>query len=220
VSASIRNRPPDGRGHSRRAFLQRAAEGSAGLLAFATWIPAVEACDLPITGAAFPSVDGWEHRTILHFVNTIVPGDAGRALFPGDDHPLDSGGDTTAGAWSACVLDVIYDPFYGVARGNSRLLALVLDVATRLRQAGRHFYEASQAEQLEIVDLVVRGPKGKDIARAAALATSAALGAFRDNSVAALIGWPGPNGGYYDESRHPVSRWQQPVRMTTDGNLP
>jgi hypothetical protein len=38
--------------------------------------------------------------------------------------------------------------------------------------------------------------------------------------VPALLGWPGPNGGYWSGSRHPLWRWLQPTRLTTDGNLP
>jgi hypothetical protein len=34
------------------------------------------------------------------------------------------------------------------------------------------------------------------------------------------LGWAGPNGGFYESGRHPLSRWRQPVRLTSDGNLP
>jgi len=205
---------------SRRLFLGRAAAGAAGLWAGPAVLALAGDCDVPITAAPWPSTDGWERRTVMHFLNTIVPGDDGQPLFSGDTHPLSSGGDASAGAWSACVLDVLYDPYYGVAGGNSRLLAIVLELLTRLKHDGRHFYGASQRQQLEIVDAAVRVPRGKDVVRLAALAMSAALGAARNSSFTTVIGWPGPNGGYYDDSRHPLSRWRQPVRITTDGNLP
>jgi hypothetical protein len=205
---------------SRRLFLGRAAAGAAGLWAGPAVLARAGECDLPITGAPWPSTDGWERRTVMHFLNTIVPGDDGQPLFAGDTHPLSSGGDTSAGAFSACALDVLYDPYFGVAGANSLLLATLLETLTRLKHEGRHFYEASQPGQLEIVDAAVRAPRGKDIARLAALAMSATLGAARNRSFTAVIGWPGPSGGYYDDSRHPLSRWQQPVRITTDGNLP
>jgi hypothetical protein len=205
---------------SRRRFLGRAAAGAAGLWAGPAVLALASECDLAITGAPWPSPDGWERRTVMHFLNTIVPGDDGRPLFPGDTHPLSSGGDVSAGAWSACALDVFYDPYYGVAGANSRLLATLLELLTRLKHEGRHFYEVSQAGQLEIVDAAVRVPRGQYVVRLAALAMSAALGAARNGSFTTVIGWPGPNGGYYDESRHPRSRWRQPVRITTDGNLP
>lgn len=205
---------------SRRWFLGRAAAGAAGICTGLGLVERAVACEVPVTGRPWPSVDGWEHRTIMHFLNAVVPGDDGQPLFAGDTHPLASAGDASAGAWSACVLDVFYDPYYGIAGANSRLLATLLELATRLKRSGRHFYEASAAQQLEIVDAVVRGPRGKDVARAAALAVSAALGAFRSPSVTQLIGWPGPTGGYYDGARHPLSRWRQPERLTADGNLP
>jgi len=205
---------------SRRLFLGRTLAGAAGIYAGFGVAGRAVACEVPITGRPWPAVDGWEHRTIMHFLNAVVPGDDGQPLFVGDTHPLASAGDGSAGAFSACVLDVFYDPYYGIAGTNSRLLASLLELATRLKRAGRHFYEASPPEPLEIVDAVVRGPRGKDVARAAALAMSAALGAFRSPSVTRLIGWPGPTGGYYDGARHPLSRWRQPERLTVDGNLP
>jgi hypothetical protein len=166
-------------------------------------------------------VDGWQHRTIMHFLNTILPGDDGQALFEGDGDPLRSGGDVSAGAWSACALDVFYDPFYGVAGFNGRLLATGLDTVTRLKGHGRYFYQATQAQQLEVVDFLARFPFSRPgTGQAIALALDATLGATENDAVTRLIGWPGPNGGYYDDSRHPTSRWQQPDRMTTDGNLP
>jgi hypothetical protein len=205
------------RGPSRRQFLERVAGGAAGLLVGGT--ADAHACDVPVTGAPWPSVEGWEHRTIAHFLNTIVPGDDGQPLFAGDPHALDSGGDVTAGAWSACALDVFYDPFYGVGRG-SRQLATALDLTTRLLGHGRLFHRATQTQQLEVVDALARTPARADIRRAAALATAACLGAAVNPSVTLAIGWPGPNGGFYDAGRHPAGRWRQPERMTADGNLP
>jgi hypothetical protein len=203
---------------SRRLFLERTAAATAGLLAGLPG-PEAGACDVPVTGAPWPAVDGWEHRTIAHFLNTILPGDHGQALFSGDRRPLDSGGDTTAGAWSACALDVFYDPYYGIG-GRARTLAAALDWTTRLMGHGWYFYGAAQAEQLAVVDALARGPGGGGVRRAAALALAAGLGAAVNPSVTAVIGWPGPNGGYYEGARHPLSRWQQPERMTADGNLP
>ena len=205
---------------SRRSFLGRAAASAAALWAGRGVAAFAGDCDTPVTGAPWPSRRGWERRTIAHFLNTIVPGDDGQPLFAGDAHPLSSGGDISAGAWSACALDVLYDPFYGVAGANSRLLATVLDLLAGAKHNGPRFYQASQAQQLEIVDAAVRIPRGKDVARLAALVMSAAFGASRNPSFTTLIGWPGPDGGYYDDGRHPLSRWRQPTRITTDGNLP
>ena len=182
-------------------------------------MPDAHACDLPVTDAPWPSVDGWEHRTIAHFLNTILPGDDSQPLFEGDPYPLRSGGDTSAGAWSACALDVFYDPFYDVGRGT-RQLATALDLTTRLLGHGRHFHRATQAQQLAVVDALARTPARRDIRRAAALALAGSLGAAENPSVTLAIGWPGPNGGYHDGGRHPLARWRQPQRITADGNLP
>jgi hypothetical protein len=200
-------------GLSRRAFLERAA----AMLALLSARDA-GACEVPVTAAPWPSADGWEHRTVAHFLNTIVPGDDARRLFPRDRHPLASGGDTSAGAWSACALDVFYDPFHGVGRG-ARQLAVALDWITRRRGHGRYFHRASQAQQLDVVDALAR-IGGNDARRAAALVMAASLGAAVNPSVTDAIGWPGPNGGHYDEGRHPLSGWRQPARLTADGNLP
>lgn len=210
--------PRDSRTSSRRRFLEQAVGGAAFLLAGLTGTDA-RACDVPVTAAPWPSVDGWEHRTIAHFLNTIVPGDDGQPLFTGDPHPLRSGGDTTAGAWSACTLDVFYDPFHGVGRG-ARQLAIALDWTTRLLGYGWQFHRATQEQQLVVVDALARTPARADLRRAAALALAGSLGAAVNRSVTGAIGWPGPSGGYYDDGRHPVDRWRQPVRITTNGNLP
>lgn len=199
-------------GTSRRGFLQRAASLLAALSASR---PAAAA----IATTEPPPVDGWERRTIAHFLNTIVPGDDGQPLFPGDRYPLQSGGDVTAGAWSARALDVFYDPFNGVGR-RSRQLAAALDLTTRLLGHGSFFHRAGQQPQLEVVDALGRTPARADLRRAAALALAGALGAAVNSSVTDAIGWPGPNGGYFDEGRHPLDRWRQPDRMTADGNLP
>jgi hypothetical protein len=209
------------RERGRRRFLQQAAGGGAGLLAALCWPDAAHACEVPITGAPWPSVNGWEHRTIMHFLNTIVPGDDGRALFSGDGYPLRSGGDRTAGAWSACVLDVFYDPYYGIAGLSSNALAAALDWATRFKGYGLYFHRVSQSQQLRVVDqLAGMSVGGADVVNAASLALAAALGAARNPAVTNVLGWGGPTGGYYDGARHPLSRWQQPERMTEDGNLP
>jgi hypothetical protein len=212
----MRERSPGPPASSRRRFLERAAVGAAGLLAGPA-VPEALSCDIRVTGAW--SLEDWERRTIAHFLNTIVPGDHGQALFARDRYPLDSGGDGTAGAWSSCTLDVFYDPFHGVGRG-ARQLATALDGITRLRRLGLNFYRASQAQQLEIVDALARTPARADLRRAAALALAGSLGAAVNPAVTEAIGWPGPNGGYYDGSRHPLDRWRQPARLTTDGNLP
>jgi len=208
--------PPASR--SRRLFLERAAAGAAGWLAGLAG-PEAGACDVPVTSAPWPAADGWEHRTIAHFLNTIVPGDDGQPLFSGDRHPLDSGGDTTAGACAACALDLFYDPFYGAGRG-ARQLAAALDWTTRRMGDGWYFYRASQARQLEVVDALAHSLAGDEVRGAATLVLAASLGAAVNPSVTTAIGWPGPNGGYYEATRHPLSRWQQPERMTRDGNLP
>ena len=202
---------------SRRRFLAHVAGGVAGLLGGAATRAA--ACDVPVTGERWPSVEGWEHRTLAHFANTILPGDDGRPLFPRDRHPLDAGGDRTPGAWSACALDVFYDPFHGVGR-DARRLALALDWATLLLGHGRRFYRASQAQQLEVVDALARTVAREDLRQAAALVLAGTLGAAVNHTVTAAIGWPGPNGGHYDAGRHPLARWRQPERLTADGNLP
>jgi hypothetical protein len=202
---------------SRRRFLVRAGAGVAGLLGGSATRGA--ACDVAVTGERWPSVEGWEHRTLAHFANTILPGDHGRPLFPGDRHPLDSGGDTTAGAWSAGALDVFYDPFHG-AGPDARRLALALDGATLLLGHGRRFYRASQAQQLEVVDALARTFAREGVRQAAALVLAGTLGAAVNHSVTAAIGWPGPNGGHYDGARHPAGRWRRPERLTADGNLP
>jgi len=208
------------RATSRRRFLRDAAVGGAAAAALA-WADVLSAYDLPVTGAPFPSVDGWQHRTIMHFLNAVMPGDDGQPLFDGDPDPLRSGGDTSAGAFSACALDVFYDPFYGVAGLNGRLLATGLDAITRLKGLGPHFYQASQAGQLAVVDVLARLPFSRPgVGQAIALGLDATLGATLSDAVTRLIGWPGPSGGYYDDARHPTSRWEQPDRMTPDGNLP
>jgi hypothetical protein len=206
-----------GRGGSRRWFLVRAGAGVAGLLGGSATRGA--ACDVAVTGERWPSVEGWEHRTLAHFANTILPGDHARPLVPRDRHPLDAGGDTTAGAWSACALDVFYHPFHGVGR-DTRRLALALDGATLLLGHGLRFYRASQAQQLEVVDALARTIAREDLRRAAALVLAGTLGAAVNHAVTAAIGWAGPNGGHYDGGRHPVTRWRQPERLTADGNLP
>jgi hypothetical protein len=208
------------RGTSRRLFLQHAVLGGTAAVSLG-WADLAAACDVPVTGAPWPSVDGWQHRTILHFLNTVMPGDDGQALFDGDTDPLRSGGDTSPGAWAACALDVFYDPFYGAAGFRGQLFATALDAVTRLKGYGPRFYQASQAEQLAVVDALVRLPlTGPGVGQAIALGLDATLGATRNDAVTRLIGWPGPCGGYYDDARHPTAGWRQPERMTLDGNLP
>jgi hypothetical protein len=164
-------------------------------------------------------VEGWEHRTIAHFANAILPGDHGARLFRGDRRPLDSGGDPTAGAWSACALDVFYDPFHGAAAQAARL-ASALDWTTRLLGHGLWFYRATQEQQLAVLDALARTPAGEDLRRARLLVMAGVLGAAVNQRVTLALGWPGPNGGHYDDARHPVVRWRQPERLTADGNLP
>jgi hypothetical protein len=150
----------------------------------------------------------------------IMPGDDGQLLFTGDGYPLKSGGDRTAGAWSAGALDVLYDPYYGVAGANASLLAGALDTAARLRGYGTSFFELSQAQQVEIVDyLSGHEVVGEVLRHAARIVMTATLGAAKSDSVTQLIGWPGPNGGYYSAARHPLILWRQPSSMTQDGNL-
>ena len=201
----------------RRGFLARAAAGVAGL--FAGSATRAGACDVPVTGEPWPSVQGWEHRTLAHFANTILPGDHGTPLFPGDRRPLDSGGDATAGAWSACALDVFYDPFHGAGR-DARRLALALDWTTLLLGHGRRFHRATQGQQLAVVDALSRTVAREDLRRATALVLAGTLGAAVNHTATAALGWPGPNGGHFDASRHPLSRWRRPERLTADGNLP
>jgi hypothetical protein len=208
---------------SRRGFLVKSAAAAGGAAAVALGFPkdVDGACDIPITSSAWPSVTGWEHRTVMHYINAIFPGDDGAALFYGDGYPLKSGGDRSPGAMSACVLDVFYDPYYGVAGTNSNMIAAALDWAVRAAFDGTYFYKASQSSQLKAIDrlsdliFVGTGFQG-----AATLAIGASLGAFENNSVVKSIGWPGPNGGYYDNAKHPSWVWQKPQRMTTNANLP
>jgi len=206
---------------SRRRFLKAGALAGTAAVVGLELTRSADACSLPITGEAWPSVDGWEHRTLMHFLNTVFPGDDGQPLFADDRYPLRSGGDASAGALSACALDVMYDPYYGVAGTKARLLASILDWSTRRHGYAWNFYRAGQAQQQEVVDSLRRSPYvGGGFTDAATLGIAAVLGAFANDSVTRLIGWEGPNGGYYGGSRHPVDRWRQPARMTTDGNLP
>jgi hypothetical protein len=209
---------------SRRRFLKKSAAAVGGATILSTFVFPSEvdgACSVPITGSAWPSVTGWEHRTVMHYVNAIFPGNNGQPLFYGDTYTLKSGGDITPGAFSACVLDVFYDPYYGIAGTNSNLIAAGLDWAVRANFDATYFYKASQSAQLRAIDglsdLIF---VGSGFTGAATLAIGAALGAFKNNTVVKAIGWPGPNGGYYDSAKHPSWLWLKPVRMTTDGNLP
>jgi len=212
--------PEEPTGFSRRRFLKIGALAG-GAAAVGLSLPEADACDVPISGSGWPSVTGWEHRTLMHFLNTVFPGDNNQQLFYGDSYPLKSGGDYTAGAYRACALDVLYDPYYGVAGTNSNLLASTLDWATRLNGYAWYFYQASQSNQLRVVDSLTQAIFiGSGFTGAASLAIGAVLGAFKNNTVTQVIGWPGPNGGYYSGSRHPISRWLQPVSITASGNLP
>ena len=218
----IDERPALPSGSSRRDFLKHgAAFGAAAFLADLALPGPAEPCDVPITGAGWPSVNGWEHRTMMHFLNAVMPGNDGQALFSGDGYPLKSGGDRTAGAWSACALDVFYDPYYGIAGVNSNLLAATLDWAVRLKLYATYFYKATQSEQLRTIDYVCGlSGVGEGFRDAASLVLAATLGAAENRTVTSLIGWPGPNGGYYGAARHPLERWRQPNRLTLEGNLP
>jgi hypothetical protein len=209
---------------SRRRFLKKtaAAAGGAALLTTIGFPSEVDGvCSTPISGSAWPSITGWEHRTIMHYVNAIFPGNDLQPLFYGDTYPLRSGGDRTPGSFSACVLDVFYDPYYGVAGTNSNLIAAGLDWAVRAQFSSTYFYKASQAAQLNAIDslsdfiFVGSGFQG-----AATLAIGSALGAFKNSTAVRALGWPGPNGGYYDSAKHPTWLWLKPARMTSDSNLP
>lgn len=207
---------------SRREFLKKSAAVAGGAAIATFGFPAnVDGCDVPITGADWPSVTGWEHRTIMHYLNAIFPGNDGQPLFSGDGYPLKSGGDKTPGAFSACALDVFYDPYYGIAGTNSNLIAASLDWAVRLAFDATYFYKASQSAQLNAIDklsdfIII----GSGFQGAATLGIGAVLGAFKNYTAVKAIGWPGPNGGYYDDAKHPYSIWLKPSRMTTNGNLP
>ena len=48
---------------SRRLFLGRAAAGAAGLWAGPSVLAFAGDCDVPVTGAPWPSRAGWERRT-------------------------------------------------------------------------------------------------------------------------------------------------------------
>jgi len=207
----------------RRRFIKRTVMAASGAtLLITVGLPKfVDACDVPITGASWPSVTGWEHRTIMHYLNAIFPGNDGQALFGGDDYPLKSGGDRTPGAFSTCSLDVFYDPYYGIAGTNSNLLAAALDWAVRVAFDATYFYKASQSDQLRAIDrLTDLAFIGTGFQGAATLCIGSVLGAFKNYSVTSLIGWPGPNGGYYDSGKHLIYPWLKPARMTTTGNLP
>ncbi|MEW6733283.1 MAG: twin-arginine translocation signal domain-containing protein [Acidobacteriota bacterium] len=208
---------------SRRHFLKGAiAATSSATLAITLGFPSsVDANKTPINGDGWPSINGWEHRTIMHYLNAIYPGDDGKQLFSGDGYPLKSGGDRSAGAYSACVLDVFYDPYYGIAGTNSNLIAAALDWAVRISFDATYFYKASLADQLKAIDrLTDLIFVGSGFQGAATLALGAALGAFENATAVQALGWPGPNGGYYESAKHPAARWQRPARMTSDGNLP
>jgi hypothetical protein len=176
----------------RRRFLkQTGAVSLAALLAELGAPESAQACSTPITGEGWPSVNGWEHRTIMH---------------------------TTAGAFAACALDVIYDPYYGVAGTNSNTLAAGLDWIMRINFFDTYFYKGTQSEQLRAIDQGLSLSGG--FQDAINLTLAAVLGAAKNTALTQLLGWPGPNGGYWSGSRHPLSRWTQPARLTTDGNLP
>jgi len=211
------------KGMSRRSFLKTtlAAGGVVLLVNLDGLSIAAAACDTPITGQGWPSVDGWEHRTIMHFLNTIYPGNHGQPLFAGDPYPLKSNGDTSAGAYAACALDVFYDPYYGVAGLKSNALASVLDWTVRFQGSATYFYNATLAQQLRAVDSLTDAQWiGSGFRDAATLGFGGVLGAFENTQVTTAIGWPGPNGGYYDGGKHPANAWRQPARMTLDGNMP
>jgi hypothetical protein len=207
---------------TRRKFLQTSALATGGAAVCLTLgFPEHVDGAVTITGDAWPSVNGWEHRTVMHYLNTIFPGDNNKQLFYGDSYPLKSGGDYTGGAWSAAALDVFYDPYYGIAGTNSNLIASALDWAVRTTFDATYFYKANQFQQLEAVDrltdflFTASGFQG-----AASLCMAAVLGAFKNKTGTSQIGWPGPNGGYYDSAKYPVTVGLKPVRMTVDGNLP
>ena len=203
----------------RRRFLkQTGAVSMAAVLAELGDPEPAQACSVPITGAGWPSVNGWEHRTLMHFLNAVFPGNDNQALFTGDGYRLRSGGDTSAGAWAACALDVLYDPYFGVAGTQSNLLATALDWVMRVNFFDTYFYKGTQSEQLRAIDQAMSLDSG--IQDAVNLTLAAVLGAAKNYSVPALLGWPGPNGGYWSGSRHPLWRWLQPTRLTVDGNLP
>lgn len=174
----------------------------------------------PITPAPWPSRDGWERRTVAHFLNAVYPGDDGVPLFDGDRAPLKSGGDATAGAWAAGALEAFYDPFYGAA-GQLGLLATALDWDVRTHGGPFFFHEASQEQQLAALDRLAASPVGgAAVDDAVMLALAAVLGAFYDARAVRDLGWPGPNGGYWSDARAPADAWQRPARLTADGNLP
>lgn len=203
----------------RRRFLkQTGAVSMAALLAELGAPEAALACSTPITGAGWPSVDGWEHRTIMHFLNAVFPGNDGQPLFAGDGYTLRSGGDTAAGAWAACALDVFYDPYFGAGGGSSNTLAAGLDWLMRVNFFDTYFYKGTQSEQLRAIDQGLSLSGG--FQDAINLTLAAVLGAAKNRAVTQLLGWPGPNGGYWGAAHHPISRWTQPARLTTDGNLP
>jgi hypothetical protein len=81
-----------------------------------------------------------------------------------------------------------------------------------------YFYKGTQGEQLRAIDQGLSLSSG--FQDAINLTLAAVLGAARNRAVTQLLGWPGPNGGYWSGSRHPITRWTQPARLTTDGNLP
>jgi hypothetical protein len=154
----------------------------------------------------------------MHFLNAVFPGNDRQALFAGDGYSLRSGGDTSAGAWSACALDVFYDPYFGAGGANSNTLAAGLDWIMRVNFYDTYFYKGTQSEQLRAVDQGLSLSAG--FQDAINLTLAAVLGAAKNKAVTQLLGWPGPNGGYWSGSRHPIARWRQPVRLTPDGNLP
>ena len=105
-----------------------------------------------------------------------------------------------------------------MAGSNSNTLAAGLDWIARAYWYDTYYYKATQYEQLRCVDHGLGLSSG--FQDAINLTLAAVLGAAKNKTVTQLLGWPGPNGGYWSGSRHPIWRWLQPNRMTADGNLP
>ena len=207
---------------SRRALLDLATRwGLVALVGSAAFagLAAADVPGLPITDAPWPSHDGWERRTIAHFLNALYPGDDGAPLFAGDTEPLAADGDRSPGAWSAHALAAFYEPFFGAGE-QLGLLATALDWSIRL--GGRAFFAgAPLADQVAAIDrLVGASLTRKSLEDAIMLGLATVLGASYSDAATRDLGWAGPNPGYFDDARHPLAHWRQPARLTTDGNMP
>ena len=197
----------------------------------------------PTANGSFPGdLDNWQRHGMAHLINVFWPGDDGCLAFDGDSSPLESRlpqqapdvdpPDTSPSAYSACVINALFDPYYTYDQQHANF-AMVgsLDWHTRLGSCTPHhdpnfyFHEADWTEQIRSTNAAPHGPLGL-IAPAwsgAWLLTMAiALGAANSYIVTNDIGWPGPSNHYYHgtpEGSYVNDRWLRPEQDSGNGNL-